>query len=131
MSNQPETTAPREWKDDDVVGIVYRNPECTQKMEFHFVGLLPEFKTQFEQGQALLRGQAERDYTPEPDYKAMWENAVKTLKSVKLGLQTLDEKRDRIMSINPAYQVIPVWGTLIAEIDTALETAGPTEGSGK
>ncbi len=56
MSNQPETTPPREWKDDDVVGIL--REDVAKDSDILFRELLPEV-------QALLRGQAEKDMTPE------------------------------------------------------------------
>jgi hypothetical protein len=54
--NNPEPTAPREWKDDDVVGIL--REDVAKDSDILFRELLPEV-------QALLRGQAERDLTPE------------------------------------------------------------------
>ncbi len=52
MSNQPEPTAPREWKDDDVVGIL--REDVAKDSDILFRELLPEV-------QALMRGQAEAE----------------------------------------------------------------------
>ncbi len=67
----------------------------------------------FEQGQALLRGQAERDMTPEPDYKAMWEKLKYWLKHLAPGV-----------TLNQKFQVE---NNLVLAKIAALETSGPTE----
>ncbi len=104
MSNQPEPTPREKWNDDDVVGEAQGDKDGMAHSDIYFYELSPKI-------QSLLRGQAERDYTPEEaliEANKRWggKNAV----SVECYLSQWDDiDYDKIPKVGKKYKVSGIY----------------------